>query len=134
MASGWLARGEDLPGGTESPTTQTTTTTMAGTMRLVRVSAYPSLLRVLYVLYRQGMHGNTHTHIPYQLRGISGSPSKRIDHEAQPHTNSSSQPPIFYVPTYKPTYLQHHARKCRSAARLRSQTSFEALHFSLYAG
>jgi hypothetical protein len=46
----------------------------------------------------------TETHTSYQLRGISKSPSKRIDHEAQPHTNSFSQPPIFYVPTYKPTY------------------------------
>jgi hypothetical protein len=73
----------------------------AETLKSAQFSAYLSLLRALYVLYRQGMHTNTH-HI--SCMGTESQRPTKTNHKAQPHTNSSSQPPFsMYPPTNQHT-------------------------------
>lgn len=71
-------------------------------MNSARVSAFPSLLRAQYVLYRQCMRTQ---HIGCVETGNRqpAKPATKHDHDCK-YTTSSSQPPFFYVPTCTPTY------------------------------
>lgn len=74
--------------------------TTAEMIKPVQASTYSSLLRVLHVLYRQGMH------TPYQLRGTwELETTNKAQARLQTHTKSFSQPPFFYVPTYSTHHI-----------------------------
>lgn len=85
--------------------------TTAETTKLLRASAYSTLLCVLHVLYRQGMH--TH-HI--KLRGNWKSPTNQSQPQSTT-TTTNTHKVIFTTTFFLCTHLlntPHHAGKCRS--------------------
>jgi hypothetical protein len=98
------------------------------TMKSARFSAYLSLLRALYVLYKQGMH-------TYHISCVeTGDHQPTTKHEHHNHTHELIFTTTFSLCTHLQTNIPHTSRKevLEARKRLQSQTSSGTLHSALF--